>query len=163
MGLLMQNKQNYNRLIILDDFEIEIELGSRNDARRSGTLDVHRRPVLRGEKRKHPRIALDLPLDYHELNLKSVYGAIVVNGAEGGFLIRALQDMRLGTRLKVSILFLDGFELGTFEALAQIVRKGLSEKRNEGYKYGVKILDINEYDRFKLRSILSLRRFEETS
>jgi hypothetical protein len=159
----MENKSKGNRLMILDDFEIEIDLGSKKNSKQTEASDIHRRSILRGEKRKHPRVILDLPLEYHALDAPSVYGAIVVNGAEEGFMIRALQDMRLGTRLNVSILFPNGFELATFEALAQIVRKGLSEKRNEGYKYGVKIVHINEYDRFKLRYILSPQGPEQTS
>ena len=159
----MEGKSKGNRLMILDDFEIEIDLGSKKNPKQTAVSDIHRRSILRGEKRKHPRVILDLPLEYHALNVPSVYGAIVVNGAEGGFLIRALQDMRLGTRLNVRILFPNGFELATFEALTQIVRKGLSEKRDEGYKYGVKIVQINDFDRFKLLYILSPQSPERTS
>jgi len=159
----MGDKSKGNRLMILDDFEIEIDMGARKNSRETKALEIQRRSILRGEKRKHPRVILDLPLEYHALNAPSVYGAIVVNGAEGGFLIRALQDMRLGTRLTMRILFPNGFELATFEALAQIVRKGLSERRNEGYKYGVKIVHINEYDRFKLRYVLSPQHPEQLS
>ena len=159
----MEDKSKDNRLMIFDDFEIEIDLGSTKNPKQTNISEMHRRSILRGEKRKHPRVILDLPLEYHALSGPSVYGAIVVNGAEGGFLIRALQDMRLGTRLNVSILFPNGFELATFEALAQIVRKGVSEKRNEGYKYGVKIVQINEYDRFKLRYVLSPQHPEQLS
>jgi hypothetical protein len=159
----MEDKSKGNRLMIFDDFEIEIDLGSKKNPKQTNVSDMHRRSILRGEKRKHPRVILDLPLEYHALGIPSVYGAIIVNGAEEGFLIRALQDMRLGTRLNVSILFPNGFELATFEALAQIVRKGLSEKRDEGYKYGVKIVHINEFDRFKLRYILSPQPPDQTS
>jgi len=159
----MEGKSKGERLMILDDFEIEIDLGVKKNSSQARVSETRKRSILRGEKRKHPRVILDLPLEYHALGVPSVFGAIVVNGAEGGFLIRALQDMRLGTRLNVSILFPNGFELATFEALAQIVRKGLSEKRDEGYKYGVKIVHINEFDRFKLRCILSPQRPEQTS
>ena len=159
----MGEKSKGNRLMILDDFEIEIDVGLRKNTRETKAPEMHRRSILRGEKRRHPRVILDLPLEYHALNAPSVYGAIVVNAAEGGFLIRALQDMRLGTRLNVSILFPNGFELATFDVLAQIVRKGVSEKRNEGYKYGVKIVHMNEYDRFKLHYVLSPQAPEQPS
>ena len=161
--LRMKDDTYAEKLFRLEDFETETDLRLITNLRKVNVSNMRKDSNIHGEKRRYPRVILDLPLEYHVLDIPSVHGGIVVNGAEGGFLIHALQDMRLGTRLNVRILFPNEFELATFETLAQIVRKDIREKRLEGYKYGVKVVHINEQDRLKLNYVLSPPGLDQTS
>jgi hypothetical protein len=122
------------------------------------------------EKRKYPRIVINLPLEYQEkeedLNL---HGAMVVNASKGGFLIESTRNMPVGTELSVSLLFSKDFELMNFKAVTKIVHKVPHSKENsngnqvwEGYLYGLEFITILEEDRWKLNGLLGGRfEFEE--
>jgi len=121
------------------------------------------------ERRRYPRVFIDLPLEYRDTDASNLPGAIVVNAGEGGFLIESTRDIPVGTKLKVTLLFLKGFELANFEAVTKIVRKEPYRKEDskgnqywEGYQYGLEFIQILEEDRWKLNWLLGGRfEFEE--
>lgn len=113
------------------------------------------------ERRKYPRIIINLPLEYQEKNAPCLRGAMVVNAGEGGFLIESTRDLPVGTELKVTLLFPNGFELANFEAVTKIVRKEPYQKENsngnqhwEGYLYGLEFIQISKEDHRKLNWLL---------
>jgi len=113
------------------------------------------------EGRRHPRVTIDLPLEYRDEGDSSLRGAMVVNAGAGGFLIESTRDMPVDTKLKVTLLFSKGFELANFEAVTQIVRKeryskGPSEgnQYSEGYQYGLEFIQVLGKDRWKLNWLL---------
>jgi hypothetical protein len=120
-------------------------------ARRDGDMRV----ALSKEKRKCSRFFLDLPLEFRVLDVPVTFGAIAVDGSESGLLIHSLQDIPVGTRIKVAVLFPNGFELANFEAAAEVVRKDRWKKSENGYQYGLKLVKINEGERIKLKYVLS--------
>ena len=75
------------------------------------------------ERRRYPRIFIDLPAGYRDANDSCLRGAIVVNASEGGFLIETVRDIPVGAELNVTVLFQKGFELANFKVGAKIVRK----------------------------------------
>ena len=108
------------------------------------------------DKRRHPRLYLDLPIEYRFTDLPSAHGGIVVNGSETGFLIYSLKDMPVGTNLRITVLFPKGFQLANFEVSGKIVWKDIfSEEDWEGYKYGLHFTQIAEEDRQKLTQLFS--------
>jgi hypothetical protein len=107
------------------------------------------------EKREYARFFLDLPLEFQIKDLPDTFGGIVIDGSEGGFLIHSRRDLPLGTRLDISVFFPDGFELADFHAVGQILRKIPLEEGEQGYRYGLKIVEIDAPDRRKLRHTLS--------
>jgi hypothetical protein len=110
----------------------------------------------RTERRKSPRLLMDLPLEYRVVNAPYAHGGIVVNGSEQGFLIYSVKDMPIGTKLTIVVLFPKGYELTNFEVVAEIVRKDLHwEEDWEGFEYGLQFLQILEEDRQKLKHLLS--------
>ncbi len=129
------------------------------------------RSFSRREKRRYPRVFVDLPLEYRDEGDPSLHGAIVVNAGDGGFLIQSTRDIPLGTKLKVNILFPKEFELANFEAVTNIVRKEPYREQDwegnrvwEGYEYGLEFIKVLEEDRWKLNWLLGGRfEFEETS
>jgi hypothetical protein len=122
------------------------------------------------DRRKYPRIVINLPLEYQEKEEDScLRGAMVVNAGEGGFLIESTRDMPVGTELSITLLFSREFELTNFKAVTKIVRKEPHSKENsngnqvwEGYLYGLEFIQILDEDRWKLNWLLGGRfEFEE--
>jgi hypothetical protein len=121
------------------------------------------------EKRRYPRVFIDLPLEYQDLGDSCLRGAIVVNAGEGGFLIESTRDMPVGTKLNIILLFPKGFELANFKAVTRIMRKQPYRKEDpegnpswEGFQYGLEVIQILEGDRWKLNWLLNGRfEFEE--
>jgi len=127
--------------------------------------------ITNRDRRRYPRVLIDLPLEYRDMGDCSLRGAIVVNAGEGGFLIESPRDIPVGTELSVTILFPKGFELANFKAVTKIVRKEPYLKEDwkgnqvwEGYQYGLEFTQILEEDRWKLNWLLGGRfEFEEIS
>jgi len=122
------------------------------------------------DRRKYPRIVINLPLEYQEKEEDScLRGAMVVNAGEGGFLIESTRDMPVGTELSITLLFSKEFELTNFKAVTKIVRKEPYSKENsngnrvwEGYLYGLEFIQMLDGDRWKLNWLLGGRfEFEE--
>jgi hypothetical protein len=112
----------------------------------------------RPERRKSPRLLMDLPLEYRVLNAPYAHGGIVVNGSEEGFLIYSVKDMPIGTKLTIVVLFPKGYELTNFEVVAEIIRKDLHwEEDWEGFEYGLRFVQILDEDCQKLKHLLSGR------
>jgi hypothetical protein len=107
------------------------------------------------ERRKFPRLLVDLPLEYRVMNAPYAQGGIVVNASEEGLLINSIKNMPVGTKLNIAVLFPEEYELANFEVVAEIIRKELHwEEDWEGYQYGLKFIKILERDRHKLKQLL---------
>jgi len=95
-------------------------------------------------RRRYPRVFIDLPLEYRDVDGSCLRGAIVVNASEGGFLIESPRDIPVGTELSMTVLYPKGFELGNFKVTAKIVwkeaywKEDLKRDRSwKGYQYGL--------------------------
>ena len=107
------------------------------------------------ERRKFPRLLVDLPLEYRVMNAPYAQGGIVVNASEEGLLINSIKNIPAGTKLNIAVLFPEEYELADFEVVAEIIRKELHwEEDWEGYQYGLKFIKILERDRHKLKQLL---------
>jgi hypothetical protein len=110
------------------------------------------------DRRKYPRVHMDLALEYRVKHDARPHGGIVVDASESGFLIYSTQDIPIGTKLKMAVLFSLEYELAELEVFAEIIwRNADVEKREEGYQYGLKFIQILEEDYWKLRKLLSGR------
>jgi hypothetical protein len=110
----------------------------------------------RKDRRRSPRLLLDLPLEYRVMNAPYAHGGVVVNASEVGLLINSVRNMPIGTKLYIAVLFPKGFELSNFEVLAEIIWKDLYWEENwEGYQYGLRFIQILEEDHWKLKELLS--------
>jgi hypothetical protein len=107
------------------------------------------------EKRKHPRVNMDLPLEYRVTDAPHIHGALVVNVSESGLLVHSIKDIPIGTKLNIAVLFPKGFELANFEVFAEIVWKDIQWEENwRGYQLGLKFVHIPEEDHQKLKQLL---------
>ncbi len=108
------------------------------------------------EKRKYPRFNIDLPLEYRVLDSPRAHGGLVINASESGLLVHSANDMAVGTRLSIAVLFPKGFELDNFEVVAEVVWKDIHLTDNrDGYKFGLKFIQILEEDHQKLKRLLA--------
>ncbi len=110
------------------------------------------------DRRRYPRISIDLPLEYRVMYDARAHGGIVVDASETGFLIFSTEDIPIGTKLKIAVLFPKEYELAIFEVLAEIIWQKVNVKKGEeGYQYGLKFIQFVEEDNWKLRGLLSGR------
>ncbi|MEW6374779.1 MAG: PilZ domain-containing protein [Thermodesulfobacteriota bacterium] len=110
------------------------------------------------DRRKYPRLLMDLPLEYRVTDIPHAHGGLVVNISEAGLLIHSVKNIPVGTKLNIAVLFPKGFELANFDLLAEIIRKDIYwEEDWEGYEYGLKFIRILEEDLWKLKRVLSGR------
>jgi len=108
------------------------------------------------ERRKHPRVYMDLPLEYRFSDAPHLHGALVVNVSETGLLIHSIKNVPIGTKLNIAILFPKRFELSNFEVLAEIVWKDIYwQEIWEGYQLGLEFIHILEEDHRKLKQLLN--------
>lgn len=108
------------------------------------------------DRRRYPRLLLDLPLEYKVVDAPYTHGGLVVNASEIGLLINSVKNMPIGTKLNIMVLFPKGFELSNFKVEAEIIWKDIHiEEGWEGYQYGLKIINILEEDRKKLKQLLN--------
>ena len=107
------------------------------------------------ERRRHPRISIELPLDYSLVDSKENYGGIAANMSEGGLLVYLPEAIELGSLLKIEILFVKGSELSSIRGIAKIVWSDLAPKGIWGeYRYGLEFQSFQEGDLKKLKKLL---------
>jgi len=108
------------------------------------------------ERRRFQRLLLDLPLEYRVLNGPYAHGGLTVNASEAGLRIQSIKNIPVGAKLFTIVLFPKGFELTSFEVLAEVIWKDIHHEEDwEGFHYGLNIVEILEEDRKKLKQLLS--------
>jgi c-di-GMP-binding flagellar brake protein YcgR len=110
------------------------------------------------DRRKYSRVHIDLPLEYRVKYDARAHGGIVVDASESGFLIYSTENIPIGTKLKIAVLFSAEYELAEFEVFAEIIWKNADAKKGEeGYQYGLRFVQVLEEDYRKLGKLLSDR------
>jgi hypothetical protein len=103
-----------------------------------------------------------LPLEYQLKHFPRACGGIVIDASETGFHIYSTENIPMGTKLKIDVLFPKRYELANFEVVAEIVWKKVSvDMRGKGFQYGLKFIQILEEDSKKLKDLLSDRSTSE--
>jgi c-di-GMP-binding flagellar brake protein YcgR len=107
------------------------------------------------ERRKSPRISVELPFDYSLFEEKEANRGMIVDASEGGLLIYLLEKIEIGALLRIEILFSNGKELTTINAIAKIVWSDLAAKETWAeYQYGLQFLSFLKGDLAKLKILL---------
>ncbi len=110
------------------------------------------------ERRKYPRLSIDLPLEYQTGSNPNEHGGLVLNASEAGLLLYSTGDMSIGTKLKITVLFPKGYELANFEVIGEIIWKNPDGSKGwEAYRYGLKFIQVSQQDHRKLRQVLNAR------
>ena len=107
------------------------------------------------DRRRRPRLPVDLPLEYREINGFQFKGGITVNASEGGLLFESVNAIPLGAKLNVSVLFRKGFALAEVKLVAEVIRKEpVLREEWTGYQYGLNIVRLLDEDYQRLKTIL---------
>ena len=111
--------------------------------------------VLAIEKRKYPRVSVELPLNYSRADGKKPLGGMVANASEGGLLVYLPERIELGALLKIEILYVRGLELDTIRAVARVVWCDLAARESWGeHRYGLQFQHIDQKDFSHLTTLL---------
>jgi hypothetical protein len=107
------------------------------------------------EKRKHPRIIVDLPVKYSRTNLFFKY-ARVVNASQGGLLVYLPEEVGVGQRLALKLFNPTRSDFDTFETFVQVVWKDVHLKKDWTWDYrtGVRFIDASQEHVTKLKKFL---------
>lgn len=112
-------------------------------------------PCSPAVKREYPRFSFDAPLEYSTTDGSPIRGALAGNISEGGLLIYSIDQLQVGTRLRLMVFYPNGYQLDNFQAVAKVIwREVHYENEWKGFKYGLQFLYMAETDRRKLKEIL---------
>ena len=107
------------------------------------------------ERRRQPRISVELPLGYSLVDNNESHGGIAADISEGGLLIYLPEAIAIGILLKIEILFVRGFELSSIRAITKVVWSDLAPKATWGeYRYGLEFQSFQEGDLQKLKRLV---------
>ncbi len=107
------------------------------------------------EKRKHPRVVVDLPVKYSRTNLFFKY-ARVVNASQGGLLVYLPEEMGIGQRLALKLFNPTRSDFDTFETFVEVVWKDVHLRKDWTWDYrtGVRFIDASQEHVAKLKNFL---------
>ena len=106
------------------------------------------------ERRKYPRFTIDFPVDCHREDGGKGFVGKAVNASEGGLMVCFMESMSIGAKLILSMLFNLDYQLTEINARCQVVWKDVGlVSEFSGYQYGLKFLEIEEYDISKLKRL----------
>ena len=108
------------------------------------------------EKRKHPRYAVEFPLDYSLIGGKTIYnGGLIADASEGGVLVCLPERIEIGAVLRIEIFYTKDLSLETIGATAKAVWSDLATKEGfRKHKYGLQFQSIDEGNLNKLKALL---------
>jgi hypothetical protein len=107
------------------------------------------------EKRKRPRVLVNLTINLRMIGEPNRSPGMVSNASETGLLINTLKDIPPGEKVIVEVLFSENGKSSKFKALAEIAWKDIGLWDDwEGFLYGLKFIRILDGDPLKLKPIL---------
>jgi len=112
--------------------------------------------VLAVERRMHPRITIEFPIDYSLLDGKTNYNAgLAADASEGGLLVYLPERIETGSILRIEIFYAKGLAFETITATAKVVWSDLASKLRWGeHWYGLQFQSIDTENFEKLKTLL---------
>jgi len=107
------------------------------------------------ERRKHPRMAVNLSVEYWRVDEPRIRAGCTGDISEGGVLLHLPEEMEVGQDLRLRLFVDSGLDFLFIEALAQVVWKDLNIKNEGDCRVGVKFLDISAKDMCNLKNFLT--------
>jgi c-di-GMP-binding flagellar brake protein YcgR len=107
------------------------------------------------ERRKHPRFAVNLALEYWRVDGSGTYVGCTGDISEGGSLLHLPEEMEVGQEMGLKMFVDPGFGFLSIEACAQVIWKGGDNKKERDSRIGVKFVEISPKDMRNLRSFLA--------
>lgn len=113
------------------------------------------KPSNNKEKRRFPRAFISFPVDIQTSEEQNVIPGIVINLSLGGLRIQTFEELPVGSRVNITILFSQESEFIKFKAKAEIIWKDIYLWEDwEGYQYGLKFIEVSNGDLIILKRLL---------
>ena len=110
------------------------------------------------EKRKKPRVLVNLYVNLKIVGEANHRSGVICNGSETGLLINTLHDMPPGKKVIIEVLSANRGRSFKFKALTQVVWKDIGFWDDwEGYVYGLKFIQILDGDSLKFKQVLGIQ------
>jgi len=107
------------------------------------------------EQRRNPRTLISLPVDFRMIDEPNVAPGLVINASEAGLLIQTFNEMSIGKRISIKVLFPKGTEFESFKGESEIIWKDTYWWEDwEAYQYGLKFIKMLSEDHLKLKLLL---------
>ncbi len=107
------------------------------------------------ERRKHPRVAVNLLVEYRREGKSRNRIGCTGDISEGGALLHLPERVEIGGEIWLRLFIDGGFDFLCIEATAQVIWKSL-EKDEEGSRWvGVKFVEISTRDMGNLKTFLA--------
>jgi c-di-GMP-binding flagellar brake protein YcgR len=108
------------------------------------------------ERRKYPRINVDLPIEYYRIDSSISHTGRGLNISEGGLLMHFPEEMDVSQYLRLKLFLPLGSELNTIEVPAEVVWMNIHLGKGGDYRCGVNIIDTSLENRSKLRNFIRI-------
>jgi len=109
-----------------------------------------------GERRKHRRHFVDLPVDCCVIENKRkgpIQVGVAENAAIGGLSVYLNERFTSGTHLFIELYYRDGYEFSSLKILTEVIWNS-DKMETSGYKHGLKLLSLENGGNQKLRALL---------
>ena len=107
------------------------------------------------ERRKYPRVNIDLPVVYHQTDSLLRNNGRAFNVSEGGLLIYLPDPVEIGQHLKMILSFMSETRLDSIEMITEVVWRDITFDMVWGdFRCGVKIINIAPKEMAKLEDFL---------
>jgi hypothetical protein len=108
------------------------------------------------EKRRHPRLTIDLPIEYTRRDLV-VRQDRAINASEGGLLALFSEPMEVGQYLRIKLFFPSRSVFNVIEMVIQVVWMDVRPREDRGnYRTGLRYVDISKDDLRNLKKFLGM-------
>ena len=107
------------------------------------------------ERRKHPRISVNLPVEYRKIENPKPHPAHTGDLSEGGLLLHISEPIELGQELSLKLFFTSARVLTSVTALVQVAWKDIRIANDGVYRIGVKFVDISSEGLTLLKGFLN--------
>lgn len=112
----------------------------------------HHFGVAKIEERKHPRLLLNLPVEYYLAESDIRGTGHTGNASEGGLILYLRKHFRVGDLLKLKLFFSSGAGMNSVELLSQVM--WMEKLENKEYRCGLKFVGISPKDMENFNSFL---------
>ena len=109
------------------------------------------------ERRKHPRLSVDMAVEYWRISESQRYSGRLVNMGEGGLQLYIWEETEIGQNLGLTI-FYSGLKLNCIEAQVQVVWKDFLFAKGEYFQIGIRFVNISTEDMDKIKNLLGFLR-----
>jgi hypothetical protein len=108
---------------------------------------------IEAETRRHPRLFLNLPIEYQRINRNKLHPGYTFNASASGLMVNIPEKIDIGQHMQLTLFFSYGPELNSIEALSQVVWVGDGDRAGD-YRSGVEFVAISPDHIGRLESFL---------